>query len=89
MTLPRRVEAVMFDMDGLLVDTESMFRDVMMEASRRRGVHLPVEVFLRMVGLQHDASRAVAMAHFGEAFDYEPWMADAWAPPTRSMCART
>jgi HAD superfamily hydrolase (TIGR01509 family) len=79
MTLPRRVEAVVFDMDGLLVDTESMFRDVMMEASRRRGVHLPVEVFLRMVGLQHEASRAVAMAHFGEDFDYEPWIADAWA----------
>lgn len=79
MTLPRFVEAVVFDMDGLLVDTESMFRDVMMETSRRRGLHLPIEVFLRMVGLQHEASRAVAMAHFGEDFDYEPWMADAWA----------
>src|SRR5580698_2029309 len=79
MTLPRLVEAVVFDMDGLLVDTESMFLDVMMESSRRRGVDLPVEVFLRMVGLQHESSRAVAMAHFGEDFDYEPWMADAWA----------
>jgi len=78
MTLPRRVEAVVFDMDGLLVDTESMFRDVLMEVSRRRGAHLPFEVFQRMVGLQHEASRAVAMAHFGEDFDYEPWIADAW-----------
>ncbi|HLZ84724.1 MAG TPA: HAD family phosphatase [Caulobacteraceae bacterium] len=78
MTLPRRARAVVFDMDGLLVDTESMFRDVLMEASRRRGAHLPLEVFLRMVGLQHEASRAVAMAHFGEDFDYEPWIADAW-----------
>jgi HAD superfamily hydrolase (TIGR01509 family) len=78
MTLPRLVQAVVFDMDGLLVDTESMFLEVMMETSRRRGVHLPVEVFLRMVGLQHEASRAVALAHFGEDFDYEPWIADAW-----------
>jgi HAD superfamily hydrolase (TIGR01509 family) len=55
-----------------------MFRDVLMEVSRRRGVHLPLDVFLNMVGLQHDASRGVAMAHFGDDFDYEPWMADAW-----------
>lgn len=79
MTLPRRIEAVVFDMDGLLVDTETMFRDVMMEAGRRRGIHLPLEVFLRMVGLQHQASRVVALEHFGADFDYEPWIADAWA----------
>jgi beta-phosphoglucomutase-like phosphatase (HAD superfamily) len=40
-TLPRDVAAVVFDMDGLLVDTETVFRDVMMEVSRRRGIHLP------------------------------------------------
>jgi HAD superfamily hydrolase (TIGR01509 family) len=78
-TLPRFAEAVVFDMDGLLVDTESMFRDILMETSRRRGVHLPVEVFLRMIGLQHEGSRAVAMAHFGDAFDYDAWSEDASA----------
>jgi beta-phosphoglucomutase-like phosphatase (HAD superfamily) len=77
--LPRFVQAVIFDMDGLLVDTESMFRDILMETSRRRGVELPIEVFLRMIGLQHEASRAVALAHFGETFDYDGWSEDAWA----------
>ena len=79
MTLPRAVQAVVFDMDGLLVDTESMFRDVMMEVSRRRGVHLPMEVFLRMVGLQSDASRVIAVEHFGPDFDYDDWIAEAWS----------
>jgi HAD superfamily hydrolase (TIGR01509 family) len=78
-TLPRRVHAVVFDMDGLLVDSEAMFRDVMMDIARRRGVRLPLEVFLRMVGLQAPASRQVALDHFGEDFDYDSWMAEAWA----------
>ena len=78
MTLPRTVLAVVFDMDGLLVDTETLFRDVLMEVSRRRGVHLPVDVFLRMVGLQAAGSRQVAMDHFGEDFDYDAWNEEAW-----------
>ena len=51
MTLPRRVRAVVFDMDGLLVDSEVMVREVMYAVTRQRGLNLPEEVFLRMVGL--------------------------------------
>jgi HAD superfamily hydrolase (TIGR01509 family) len=79
MTLPRPVRAVVFDMDGLLVDTETMFRDVLMEVSRRRGLHLPLEVFLRMVGLQREGSQAVALDHFGADFDFDAWNDEAWA----------
>jgi HAD superfamily hydrolase (TIGR01509 family) len=74
--LPRAVHGVVFDMDGLLVDTESLFRDAMMEVTARHGRDLPLPVFLRMVGLPREDSRAVAMAHFGEDFDYEPWIAE-------------
>ncbi len=74
--LPRMVQGVVFDMDGLLVDTECVFRDAMMEVTARHGRDLPLSVFLRMVGLPRDASRAVAKDHFGEDFDYETWIAD-------------
>jgi HAD superfamily hydrolase (TIGR01509 family) len=74
--LPRPVQGVVFDMDGLLVDTETMFRDAMMEVATRHGHDLPLSVFLRMVGLPREGSRAVAMAHFGEDFDYDPWIAE-------------
>ena len=79
MTLPRRVRAVVFDMDGLLVDSEVMVREVMYAVTRQRGLDLPEEVFLRMVGLPGAASRVVAVEHFGDAFDYDTWNTDVWA----------
>jgi len=77
--LPRQVRGVVFDMDGLLVDTETLFRDAMMEVAARHGRDLPLSVFLSMVGLPRAGSRAVAMDHFGEDFDYEPWIAEVGA----------
>ena len=77
--LPRAIEAVVFDMDGLLVDSEVMVREVMREVTQRRGLILPEDVFLRMVGLPGAASRLVAQAHFGNAFDYDAWNTDVWA----------
>ena len=73
MALPRPVQAVVFDMDGLLVDTEVLVRDLMMELAAEFGGHLPYDVFQRMVGLPNEASDAVARAHFGPDFAFEAW----------------
>ena len=62
----------------LLVDTEVVYRDVMMEVSRRHGFELPLEVFLTMVGAPQAQTREVAIRHFGDGFDYESWIADTW-----------
>jgi beta-phosphoglucomutase-like phosphatase (HAD superfamily) len=68
MAFPHPIRAVVFDMDGLLVDTEVMIRDLMIKAALARGADLPFEVFMRMVGLPDEASNAVARAHFGDDF---------------------
>jgi len=72
--LPRRVEAVVFDMDGVLVDSECLFRDAMMEVSREQGRELPHAVFMRMVGGPRDQNRLVILEHFGADFDFETWV---------------
>ena len=71
MAFPQPIRAVVFDMDGLLVDTEAMIRDLMVKAALARGAHLPFEVFMQMVGLPDHASNAVARAHFGDDFPLE------------------
>jgi HAD superfamily hydrolase (TIGR01509 family) len=76
MVFPRQIRAVVFDMDGLLVDTEAQIRDLMVEAATARGADLPFEVFKRMVGLPQAQSDIVARAHFGPAFPLQEWLAE-------------
>ena len=73
MTLPRQVKAVVFDMDGLLVDTETVIYRAMRQASEGIGAELPLAVFQRMVGLQDAASDLIVVEHFGEGFDLDAW----------------
>ena len=75
MSLPRPVKAVVFDMDGLLVDTEVVVFRAMQRAAGGIGTEMPFSTFQRMVGLQHAASDLILMEHFGPGFDLDAWSA--------------
>jgi HAD superfamily hydrolase (TIGR01509 family) len=86
MLLPRLVKAVVFDMDGLLVDTETVIFEAMRRASQDIG-ELPFSTFQRMVGLQEAASNQVVMEHFGEGFDLAAWLQTVRAHAQAEMAA--
>jgi HAD superfamily hydrolase (TIGR01509 family) len=67
------VKAVVFDMDGLLVDTETVIFRAMQRAAEGIGGEFPLTTFQRMVGLQDAASDRIVLEHFGEGFDLDAW----------------
>jgi HAD superfamily hydrolase (TIGR01509 family) len=77
--LSRPVRAVVFDMDGLLVDSEAMFRDATMRVAAALGHDLPLSVFLRMIGLPSQESRKIALDHFGADFPFDSFNEAVWA----------
>lgn len=73
MPLPRPVKAVVFDMDGLLVDTEQLVFKAMRETARGLGGEMPFSTFQLMIGLPAAVSQDILFEHFGEGFDPDAW----------------
>jgi HAD superfamily hydrolase (TIGR01509 family) len=69
MNLPRTVKAVVFDMDGLLVDTEVVYCEALTAQAADMGHHLPPAVLRRMIGSSWAGSAAILTEHFGATFD--------------------
>lgn len=65
------MNAVVFDMDGVLFDTERLCRDSWVAAAERNGLPDMDVVFPRCIGLNANDSRKIVMDAYGEDFDYE------------------
>ena len=71
MRLPRPVAGVVFDMDGLMIDTETVWRDVQLAEAEAQGLDLPLEVILSLIGKRWRVNRRILQDHFGPDFDVE------------------
>lgn len=66
--IPFPLAAVVFDMDGLLLDTETLYRTALFEACADLGREMADALHLSLVGAPKDAAAALIMAHFGPDF---------------------
>ena len=68
--------AVIFDMDGTLLDTELVFKEIVWDVSRTLGFTMTDEVHLGMIGTSHEATRALLVESYGVSFPYEMFDAE-------------
>lgn len=68
MTLPRPVQAVVFDMDGLLFDTERLYEKAFISASAELGHAADSEVFSLLIGTPWSTGRQILLDRYGPDF---------------------
>ncbi len=69
--IPDPLRAVIFDMDGLLLDTEVLYRVAIFAACADQGHEMVEHVHLSLIGTPKEMNDARLMAHFGQSFDLE------------------
>lgn len=63
--------AVVFDMDGTLLDTELVFKEIVWDVTRDLGFEMTTDVHGRMVGSSHEATNRLLVEAYGVSFPYE------------------
>jgi HAD superfamily hydrolase (TIGR01509 family) len=83
----RLIEAVLFDMDGLLVDTESVYRDAVAAEAAARGYPMPLSLLVQMPGLPEHACDELARSHFGQNVDVSDYSVEVTRRVTKTIKA--
>ncbi len=70
-SVPLTIEAVVFDMDGTLLDTESVYRAAFLEAAASLGLAIAPAVYDGLVGIATPERGTMLRQRFGAAFPWE------------------
>ena len=63
-------DAAIFDMDGTLLDTEAVFRDIVFDVCTELGFEMTHDVHSAMVGSSHERTSQLLIEAYGVAFPY-------------------
>jgi HAD superfamily hydrolase (TIGR01509 family) len=69
--LKKPVEAVLFDMDGLLLDTEAVYIVALQAAARTLGREMPVDFCHSMIGVPGPACNVMIQEFYGDGFQVD------------------
>lgn len=71
------MRAVVFDMDGVLFDTERLCQDSWMAVAEKNGLPGMAEVFTQCIGRNANDSKRIVLNAYGEDFDYQTFREEA------------
>lgn len=86
MILPRQPAAVIFDMDGLLFDTEALYGETILTAAAEVGCAMSRDVFLQLVGRSRELNHRFLLDHYGADYPLEALIA-AWGRHFQRLAA--
>lgn len=66
-----KIKGVIFDMDGLILDTEKLYQRFWREASQICGYDMSPEQALKLRSLDKNLAKALLRDFFGEEYDYQ------------------
>lgn len=70
------VKAVLFDMDGLIFDTESIYKLSWQDAARKQGLEMSDEFYQQFIGVQDPECERMLAAHFADQIDMSRYCSD-------------